>query len=739
MSKKIDYDRIVRDSFLKAQKDLGLVKEATIEPPTLQTKKWGSKVHTEYKNLSTLLEPIRRKAGIGVNQPASISQAKNLISSLNELLGIKEEEYLGSKTGVTTVEKQKTPAASLQDIVSSLYLMRILVSVLNEQQANVAGRAFESLMAVLFLGNVSGEHKPIEDIITQANEYISLKAITTRGRVEGSIANLAKSLTASPNSEVFYLVAVKDQSEGATKINFYSFVVTIETFFLLTKPDLKLFKDESVELTDEGKAFLNSIYQIDPTANSSYDNAIEAIKNSGSLPMLSVNESAVAELSSVKDIDKFAAQYALDKALGQQTIPVDNIKGSPSQDKYIKILQNARQELLTQTEENLKAITDEQYSSAAAILGKTIPEFASGGAVATKQAFTKYMDDVVFGISGSSLGIFKSSKLKTLEKVIEEINFSELPVEKIEERIAAVRTFDKEKTTGALEAAFREELKDVITNHPELEQKYGTDLQDVYFRNFFAAYEDFGEKTVIRSEKTGKTVKPFYDLTALLDSEFEKRIDIYRKEYLQYKKSIISPFLPLLNYAKEVSAYIRKKGSEGNVKLNQSQFNSANQTLASQRKRFLEYLFGGGATGGKTGIFKNITVNRAKAGKFEYPLKDIAKMGIEIDDTYDTLFLDSRKLFESADLNAKKFNEFVEPFNRNAKALKEGWDQYIIEDNPEGLQTVSGSLNNIREHIKKFAKEGSESEFKKASELTEVLKLTKEAAIVMEMLKRMEE
>jgi hypothetical protein len=739
MSKKIDYDKIVRDSFLKAQKDLGIIKEATVEPPTLQTKKWGSRVYTEYKNLSTLLEPIRRKAGIGGNQPASISQAKTLISSLNEILGIKEEEYLGGKTGVTTIEKQTTPAASLQDMVSSLYLMRILVSVLNEQQANVAGRAFESLMSVLFLGNVSGEHKPIEDIITQANEYISLKAITTRGRVEGSIANLAKSLTASPNSEVVYLVAVKDQSEGATKINFYSFVVTRETFFLLTRPDLKLFKDESVELTDEGKAFLNSIYQIDPTANSSYDNAIEAIKNSRPLPALSMNESAVAELSSVKDIDKAAAQYALDKALGQQTIPVDNIKGSPSQDKYIKILQNARQELLSNTEENLNAIDDQQYASAANILGKTIPEFASGGDVSTKENFIKHINNIIFGVSGEGIGIFKSTKLKTLEKLIEEINFSELSVEKIEERIDVVKTFDKEKTTGALEPEFREKLKDVIANHPELEQKYGTDLQGVYFRNFFAAYEGFGEKTVIRSEKTGKTVKPFYDLTALLDNEFEKRINIYRKEFLQYKKSIISPFLPLLNYAKEVSAYIRRKGSEENTNLNQSQFKSSNQNLSVQRKLFLDYLFGGQGTGGTTGIFKNITVNRAKAGKFEYPLKDIAKMGVAIDDTYDTLFLDSRKLFESADLNAKKFNEFVEPFNRNAKALKEGWDQYIIEDNPEGLQTVSGSLNNIREHIKKFAKEGSESEFKKASELTEVLKLTKEAAIVMEMLKRMEE
>lgn len=749
MSKVIDYDKIVRDSFLKAKKDLGLVQEVTVETPSPQSRKWGSKVYTEYKHLDTMLRPLRSEAGVtGV---ANLEQIKKIISVINKVLGMREEVVAGVKTGLTTAEQQTAQNAKLSTIVSSLYLQRLLYSVLHEQQANVAGRMFEGLMAVLLLGETSGEHKPIEDIyINDGQDYISLKAITSSGGIDGSVANLAKSLASSPNKVVEYFIAVKDQAESATKINFFSFKITKESFFQFVNPELKIFQEGSVDLTSDGLNFLKSILEMN------YQEVIDAIKlGKRNFPLReNLQELKLKELHKVADIEKYASQFVIDQEAPKRNLPIVNIDDlvasskvySPQEkEKYLKILGDFRGELIKNFKENINNVTEDQYKAIATSLARKLPAF--GDTLNTREGLVSYIEDLIPNPSGKSNSIFKSSKLPILEKAIEEATIADLPIETQAQKLAIVAAYDKADISEKYEQSFRNELKKLMDIYPELEIKYSQDFEDRTFRSIYSSYEDHKEKTIARSFPKQRSVTAYNSLLIILDREFLNRLPDYKRKSIEYKKAILPAFMSIFDFLEQVNKYIYEKSAEKPKELNKQQFNSDDANVAEQRKTFLDVLFGGPATLDARGRLSDASPARAKAGRFSYKLREVLELGFDIDENYETIFLEERELFQSADKNMKLFGEFVEPFNRNALALKEGWDKYILEDQPEGMVQVQTSLTDIRKHIKKFAVSPTETEitepeikdFKKASELTELLNMTREAAIVLEMLQRMEE
>jgi hypothetical protein len=112
------------------------------------------------------------------------------------------------------------------------------------------------------------------------------------------------------------------------------------------------------------------------------------------------------------------------------------------------------------------------------------------------------------------------------------------------------------------------------------------------------------------------------------------------------------------------------------------------------------------------------------------------------DDEYTELIVANAELFASAKANAELFKKWAEPLYRNMHMLTQGINRYFIEDDVSGLSSQDPgaiyAVNQISQESEKIKKTGL-----KASELTEnkdsLKNLTKEAKIVMEILKRMEE
>jgi hypothetical protein len=173
----------------------------------------------------------------------------------------------------------------------------------------------------------------------------------------------------------------------------------------------------------------------------------------------------------------------------------------------------------------------------------------------------------------------------------------------------------------------------------------------------------------------------------------------------------------------------------------QQQTKTAQTQITGKQAALLDELFGDGT---KDGIFKNAPRATEPPLRFKYSMRTIYDLGIDVDSDYPKIFLNDAILFKGATVNGDYFNQFVEPFNRNAIAMKEGWDNYIIQDDPKGLVQVNTSLKNIEKHLEQFAVVEKASQLQlppeeQKSSLQEALKITQEAAIVMEMLKRMEE
>jgi hypothetical protein len=733
MSKKIDYDRIVRDSFLKAQKDLGLIKEAGEAQP-IQTKKLGSKAFSEYRDMEKLLAPFR--AAAGVSGVASPEQFKQIVVKLNEILGMDEEKVLGFGTGVQDETSNKGAKADLSAVVSALSFYRTLIAVLKDQDPGVAGIAFENLIAVLFSGVTSGAHKPIEDVIAGDN-YISIKAISRSGDVDGSISNLAKSLAESPNKKITYLVAVKDQSAGATEINFYSFVIDKNNFFQFIKREMdktvpSLF-DADGKITPEFDKFLKRIYK-----GADYSTIIKEELEASSIL---IRESIFTNLLRVKDINDMFSKQFLEKIFPAEVEYIDyflaskaekanlnqNLNDKPKQDKYIKALQDKRKELLDQAIQNVEVLTNEELNLFLTIAReKNVVDWKS------KQDIIKYFEgELIHTVTGENKSIFNVSKSSVLEKIYLEVE-NTVNIENIINSQALVRLYDpKIENRNEDDTRFKNKMLELSDNYPFLKV-----LENVSFADLYSGSTQTGSgyTAIDDKAKEGRSQEKagYISLRDSLDEEFDKRVKKYRKVFSIEKKKLLKPFLPILKMMVDFSRQFDKT---------QQQTKTAQTQITGKQTALLDELFGDGT---KDGIFMKAPRASEPPLRFKYSMSTIYDLGIDVDSSYPKIFLNEAVLFKGATVNGDYFNQFVEPFNRNAVAMKEGWDDYIIQDDPKGLVQVNTSLKNIEKHLEQFAVVEKASQLRlppeeQKSSLQEALKITQEAAIVMEMLKRMEE
>ena len=238
MKKELDLAQIMRDSIMKANKDLGFLKEQKADSSAfnedfdlkkhmpsieLSPKKWGVVGTIEANQLDAVLKNI-----VPQGEQDGLARFKKALENLNKAVGTKFGKT--GKTEFTTFEQGET--ANINEIVSGLMVKNLMHNLITNMPAGAAGSAFEGFVARLTGGYTSNESdKPIQDLVDANGNFISLKLVIAGTEIKGSLSGLAKGIATSPNNKVIYLVCVKDRDNDPFKLTTYSFEVNEENFF----------------------------------------------------------------------------------------------------------------------------------------------------------------------------------------------------------------------------------------------------------------------------------------------------------------------------------------------------------------------------------------------------------------------------------------------------------------------------------------------------------------------------
>lgn len=238
---KIDVGSIVRDSFKNAMKTHGLVKEQeeqTGEPVAfeedfniekhlsylqLKPRLFGKKGTVEAADVDAVISGI-----IGKDMPPGLERFKKALSNLNRTLGKGTSEF-----GIPSA-KEAGDRSSAAAIFSSLHLNYLLSAIINKQDARVAGKMFEGLVARMLGGSVENREDTIQDMTLSSGEYVSLKLIDpVTTEFKGSKRNLAFAIAnkENKNKSVTYLVCEKDRRNDPLSFKAFSFQINKNNFF----------------------------------------------------------------------------------------------------------------------------------------------------------------------------------------------------------------------------------------------------------------------------------------------------------------------------------------------------------------------------------------------------------------------------------------------------------------------------------------------------------------------------
>jgi len=757
--KEIDLRSLTINSANEVFQKHGLLKEKTVPTIPLKTAEFGKKSSDQYSMLAQIFEPIRAKAG-ATGDATSIESLKSIIETMNQILGTQEEDIENIKTGmVQEPEKITGTVNSASEILSSLYLYRTLYNVFKEQTAHVAGRALESVMAVLFLGYTpSGD--PIQDFFSSSGEYVSLKVISSAESINGSKANLAIGLSKSPQSKVTYVVCVKDQSSVPMKINVYRFDVDVKAFFTIAL-DGKEFWKNGITLTDEGYGLLSQLIGLDPKKDNtlpinSYIAELTALNENQNYKKNLLQERLVDELKELEYNKKMLFVCLLDDPWGvlandekqvffknennvKNFIEVDNSQfnklGMSALKKYIKKLGDKLVEEGNKIPDNL--FNEFFYYLERRLPQKTRAGLRDQGEKVYKQVYYKFIEDVLLpklGSSSTSKKMLNATEYaKNLRDIVAAIDerFPDYSTQKSRvELVEYFNNYDNEQMQLAFSQKddnFKKKLKEIsskeITKFKQLDQILSTIESPNPFTKLFKKYDEINALSKGVGLKKGEQPNVFIEIKNLLDEEFNERLQIYQKFFKTLRSELLKPFAPIRELEKLMEKHLESVTSKPQQQADDSGVTSPDDL--KRREKFFDVLF------------KRDIEDVEKLGQFNLKLFNLPKFGIKVEEI-GTIFLNEKYLFQNAKQNAQKFENYMKPIYDNVEIIKSKTDKYFLNNDTLAMRDAIVSVKTIEEHIRTKLTTDKE-EIKSAEELKESLNnLTEEARIVMEMLQIME-
>lgn len=734
MSKVIDYDKIVRDSFIKAQRDLGILKEqagtkasAFIEPfdkqkhmPAFQFKatEWGLKGSTDANQIDAIITAIvGNKADVAKD---NLSKLKIVLEELNKNLGVEASAYAGLKN----VPEEEQQVSSLRQIVASMQLKSLISSII-AQNPNAAGKIFEGLVARMVGGYSNNPiDNPIQDFVDGQGNYISLKTIKSTTEIKGSKANLAKGIAAK--GAVTYLVCIKNADSDPFKMQIFSFKVNDKNFFYFINGVTSMY-ELTPELKDKIRADINGIYK--------FFKIIEPNKKSNPDSLTSAPKQPVAEATKPKKKSQQLDPSQEQPPAGVVQMDVINQYFAQESESFASMSDDQK---IAEFQKRLKVVIDsinitdteqeEYYDRAINFYKELAPKSISGPSV-WKASYEDIKNSMFF--KKQDADPFKAVTWNSLYYVVKKIKAEN-------NKFALAAIFDKDanfrekakKIYNRLEdganfgdsLVFNELLKDVTNEHG-----YYVDKKDE-LGNKFNSFVNFIEK-IEKAKKDANTEKfkqtalpitprPLTDYirgsiaagqTPAKDAELEQELEVFWSK--------ISTAIPAqsLNEAEETDT--------------EETFDKKDDGDTEQKK-----------VKGETQFELSVATVR------EFAIQN--QKETEYDDSYPEVIVARTQLFNSAKKNGKLFENWAEPIYKSMHYLTQGINRYFLEDDIGGLSSKADKDNNIpgamlaAEQLATDTKDIA-SKGLKASELTEnknnLNNLTKEARIVMEMLQRMED
>jgi hypothetical protein len=651
--KEIDILELMRESIIRANKELGFDKKTAIteqaadktafdEPfdaekhmPKFQvSKEWGLQGTTDANQIDAIIANI-----VDSSEQNGLARYKKTLAKMNDILG----KSYATETSLPT-EKKPQGQFNLNEIVSSMQLKSMIHAIIGTQDPKVAGKLYESLLARIGKGfQPSTETYSIEDFIDGQGNYISVKTIRSGSGITGSKTNLAIAL--AKKGEVYYLVNVKDSEENPFKVSAFSFKVTKGNFFyfITGKKDYKTAQEQMSLIKDR----LNIVRKELGTAKQEREQELEKVSkalDAEEAPQKQqaeyLKEAYEAKVFQRGDINQNVINAYKKVYPSEQNVTFETIKN-----KFNEILKSASDSISSDAQQ--KNFLDNLLK----LVAKT-----NNPSVLSDSLYT-----VIPG-SGSDK-MFKEKSFMLLQGAVEQMDST--PVEKM----AHLLETDPKLSEKIKKLFFKpEEIKD---NEQGTKEKQINDI-NAEISNNKSKYTEI-------VNKVRKNLSQFNNLYETLKQSTEQKID---------KKT------PTDKY--DIAASAKKSGEyAGSFEKDLESFWNEVEGV-SLSETFAEMLNEEKSSGGAT--------------QFEISIQNAKKLAGEdasanFDESYEPIVVAYEGLKDSVSESALLFKKWAEPIYEGMHYLTQGINQYFIEDSISGLTVAKDKgVDKVDAQIKVLSK-----------------------------------
>lgn len=767
--KGLDILELMRESISQANKQLGftkpqLIKESVFEeefdpnkhmPKFEVSKNWGTSGTLEANQIDAIIAPL-----IDSKATNGLERYKEAVGKLNAIFGEAEK-----KEGELATAAQ-AQATDVTRIISSLQLKNIIHAIINNKDAQTAGKLYELLMARIAGGFTPAEITTnIADFVDGDGNFISLKTVKQATGIKGSKFNLATAI--AKKGEVKFLVCVKDQEPNTFKMNSYSFSVNKENYF-----NFILGSEKNVNM-DLALAEMDAL-------NKRFEKETADIQT-GRKQRLGSKKSKELSISDLK--------FTLED-LKTKMYRVDNQKVKPAQQAFDEAAEGtpekeaARKKLEAFTAEK-KAIQDEiavmqadydaREKEADELSGtKKAEEPAAKGSLVESLAVTNIITDMannselaadIFAVlhpdktesapkdRTKAVRTYFMNLLTTFANKVKANSMSTRLLERNLRSVSGLNWTTEEIPSMIVQASGKKFL--ILTNLKKLDKT----LEHIET----LAGVELALETETDKELIAKYEKIFYKQKAITPQE-ENSITALLKnnesKYIEAKQVIQKSYMPFVKeYTQFAETKINKKTvtraaapqQAGSISMTDRLTNASAQYLAKKKVGDIETYVSGGELlqqvndfWNKMSSFEGLEVENEKdeslneanspetvKGDAQFYIsisnsREIAKAtkGGNYDENYPTVFVTGKNLKDASEQSAKLFRDWAEPIYKGMHELTNGVNQYFIEDSVAGLSVADSGINSISGQVSKIKETGLQ-----ASKLTEEKEIVKNSAL----------
>lgn len=742
--KELDLNNLVKASLDKAFVQHGLLKEASqtgeeekpyevkgeltainvkFDPKQWQTKRYNPTP----EDLGYFTSKLREIANIPARQ-VSVGDFNTIINTLNRILGFQVDPERN------VIVQSGTGAANVNEAVTALYVASTINTIISKFDAQAAGRVWESFIANLLLGTtpMRGKVAPIQDIYDEAGNYVSLKLLRAGGAHTGSKKNLALGITKSRTGKVIYVAAEKSSNADPFKVDLYSFEVTKENYFNFISNQEEAFANG--ELVGSAREFVE-LYLEKPVSKKEKVVTPKKPKEEFSVDDLYIKKFKEQNKGATeKDVEKFIfdKKQEFKKEIGElaNAFSKDAKKLQAYKKLFSKYINPENESII-------------KFPGQVGPEGKKSEKYSKTIDLSSGENFKNSM--VNFWLWGDDT----KDKLFKLSAYSEFINgmiqkglpYEDIdPSEELEKAIQYVNMYEFSQ-----EAPDNEKTK-LKTEHNRL---LGQIQQIINSSNQQSRKQELTEKFIGKPfnillqeiSKVDASSSPLEEIKSAIFDSYGIRKNFYQEIHNVISKKLLELFGPFLDWYRtetgQQSQSLRQASAE---KIAKSKTSYAETDLV---KNFWAKIALESPEDEQESTNEGLILEAGPAAKeSRFKITKQAIINIAEVTEYLPIIISKIQTKSIASKNAQMFKEYIEPYNEAFKKISFGTNRYFVKDEIDGLADVNDGISSLQTAIKKFEGEGGKA--RKASELKEsklheLLNLTHEAAIVMEMLQKLED